>query len=467
MSYLDEYRSKLVSPEEAVKIVKSGDWIDWGAALAQPYALDNALANRKDELKDIKIRCTLSLKEHEIWKQDPNGETFTFNNWHFGGLDRKYHDKGLANYIPMLFRNEPLYYRKSLYDDVDVVMIRVTPMNKHGYFNFHCAVTASAAQCDMAKKVIVEVNPKLPWAMGGSEECIHISKVDFIVQAESPVATLPPAAPTDVDKRIANLVVDEIVDGSCIQLGIGGMPNTVGTLLAESDLKDLGCQTEMMVDAYYHLYKAGKLTNKFKGIDKGKSTFSFAAGSPFLYEWIDNNPSLASYSSDYINNPYNMAMNDNMVSINNCLEVDLFGQVSSESSGSRQISGTGGQLDFVTGAYMSKGGKSILCCQSSYIDKQGVLQSRIIPTLPVGSIVTVPRTQTHIIITEYGKADLAGRSTWERTERLINIAHPDKREELIKEAEKMKIWRRTNKLTQATSSLKVARSLGDYNAVAR
>jgi Acetyl-CoA hydrolase len=446
MSYIDQYRSKLVSPENAVKIVKSGDWIEWGTAMGHPYALDKALADRKDELRNIKVRSTLSLKEHEIWKQDPNGNTFTFNSWYFGGLDRKYHDKGLVNCTPMLFRNEPLFYRKSLNHEVDVAMIRVTPMNKHGYFNFHCAVSATAAQCEVAKKVIVEVNPKLPWAMGGSEECIHISDVDYIVEAESPVETLSPASPTDIEKRIAEFVVEEIVDGSCIQLGIGGMPNTVGTLLAESDLKDLGCLTEMMVDAYYHLYKAGKLTNRFKGIDKGKSTYTFSAGSSFLYEWLDHNPGLASYPSNYINNPYNMAMNDNMVSINNCLEVDLFGQVSSESSGTRQISGTGGQLDFATGAYMSKGGKSILCCRSSYIDKQGVLQSRIVPTLPNGSIVTVPRSQTHFIITEYGKVDLAGRSSWERTERLINIAHPDKRDMLIKEAEKMKIWRRTNKL---------------------
>lgn len=445
MSYADEYRSKLTSPEDAVKIVKNGDWVELGTAMGHAYALDKALANRKDELKDIKIRSTLSLKEHEIWKQDPNGETFTFNSWYFGGIDRKNHDKGLVNCIPMLFRNEPLLYRKCLYNEVDVAMIRVTSMNKHGYFNFHCAVAATAAQCEMAKKIIVEVNPKLPWAMGGSEECIHISKVDFIVEAESPVETLAPVIPTEVEKKIAQFVVDEIVDGSCIQLGIGGMPNTVGTLLAESDLKDLGCQTEMMVDAYYHLYMAGKLTNRFKGIDKGKSTYTFSMGSPFLYEWIDNNPGLAAYASNYINNPYNIAMNNNMVSINNCLEVDLFGQVSSESSGTRQISGTGGQLDFATGAFMSRGGKSILCCRSSYIDKQGVLQSRIIPTLSTGSIVTVPRSQTHIIVTEYGKADLAGRSAWERTERLISIAHPDKRDELIKEAETMNIWRRTNK----------------------
>lgn len=444
-SYADEYRSKLVSPEEAVKIVKSGDWIDFGFGHTNPHALDKALAARKDELKDIKIRHCLSLKVHEVWKADPTGEVFTFNSWHFSGADRKHHDMGICNYIPMIFRNEPLFYRKSLYNEVDVAMLRVTPMNKHGYFNFHCGVAATRAQCEVAKKIIVEVNPKLPWAMGGREECIHISEVDYIVEAESPVEVIPPATPTETDIKIANLIMEEIPNGACIQLGIGGMPNMVGTLIAQSDLKDLGCHTEMLVDAYYHMYEAGKLTNKYKGFEQGKSVWAFAAGSQFLYEWLDNNPSLAVYPVNWSNDPYRIAMNDNMIAINSCVEVDLFGQISSESSGPRHISGTGGQLDFTTGAYMSKGGKAFICTPATYRDKNGNLKSRIVPTLPAGSIVTVPRTQAHIIVTEYGKADLAGRTTWERAERIINIAHPDMREELIKEAEKMRIWRRSNK----------------------
>jgi len=447
MSFADEYRSKLVSAEEAVKIVKDGDWVDWGFGHTNPYALDKALAARKDELKDIKIRHCLSLRMPEVVKADPNRETFYHSNWHFSGADRKLHDQGLMNYIPMIFRNKPLFYRKSINMDVDVAMLRVTPMNKHGYFNLHNAVAACRAIVENAKKVILEVNPNpnLPWTLGGREECIHISEVDYIVEFESPVETIPPATPNDIDKKIAQIVAEQVPNGACIQLGIGGLPNMVGTLLAESDLKDLGCQTEMMVDAYYHLYQAGKLTNMKKGIDRGKATYAFAAGSQFLYDWMNENPFLATYAVDYTNNPFNMAQNPNTVAINNCVEVDLFGQISSESSGPRHISGTGGQLDFTTGAYMSPGGKAFICCTSSFTDKQGVLRSRIVPMLPQGSIVTVPRTQAHLIVTEYGTADLAGRNTWERAERLINIAHPDLRDQLVKDAENLGIWKKSLK----------------------
>jgi acyl-CoA hydrolase len=299
---------------------------------------------------------------------------------------------------------------------------------------------------DVSKKIILEVNPLLPWAMGGSDETVHISEVDYVVEFESKVEVIPPAAPTEIDKKIAGHIVPMIPNGACIQLGIGGLPNYIGSQLAHSDLKDLGCHTEMLVDAYYHMHEAGKLTNKKKGIDKKKSAYAFAAGSQFLYDWIDMNPSLASYPVSYTNAPHIMCQNDNMISINACVEVDLFGQVSSESSGPRHISGTGGQLDYATGAYMSEGGMSFICCNASYTDKKtGTIKSRITPMLPQGSIVTVPRTQAHLIVTEFGVADLAGRSTWQRAEALINIAHPDLRDELVKEAEKMNIWRKKSK----------------------
>lgn len=442
MPYTKDYQSKLVTPEEAVKIVKSGDWIDYGFGHSKPIALDSALAARKDDLKDINIRHVLSISPQACIEADPDGEVFTLNSWHFSAYDRKLHDKGRAFYSPLMFRNQALYYQKSIHDQVDVAMFRVTKINKDGFFNLHCACASGRTILGAAKKVIVEVNDKLPWAMGGADELVHISEVDYIVEADSPVEIAAAAAPSATDKKIAEHIVPLIPNGACIQLGIGGLPNFVGTMLVESDIADLGCNSEMLVDAFYHLNEAGKLTNRKKGVDKGKTTFAFALGSQLLYDWLDQNPSLATYPASYINNPWMIAQNPNTISINACLEVDLYGQVSSESSGTRHISGTGGQLDFATGAYMSEGGISFICCNASYEDKDGNLQSRIVPTLPPGSIVTVPRTQTHCIVTEYGIADLAGLSTWQRAEALINIAHPNLRDELVKDAEKMNIWRK-------------------------
>ena len=274
---------------------------------------------------------------------------------------------------------------------------------------------------------------------------LHISEVDYIVEAASEVEEVPPVTPTDIDVQIAGHIVPLIRDGACIQLGIGGLPNIVGTMLAESDIKDLGCHSEMLADAFYHLHQAGKLTNRRKGVDKGQSTFTFVAGSKFLYDWLDHNPACITYPSSYTNNSRLIAQNPDTVSINACLEVDLFGQISSESIGTRQISGTGGQLDFAAGAYLSEGGMSFVCCNSSYQDQDRNLKSRIVPALRPGSIVTVPRSLTHCVVTEYGIADLAGLSTWQRAEALINIAHPRLRDKLVAEAQKMQIWRRSHK----------------------
>jgi butyryl-CoA:acetate CoA-transferase len=444
MLYAEEYQRKCVSAEEAVKVVKSGDWIEYGFGHTKPIALDRALAARKDELKDINIRHTLCLSPQACIEADPEGEVFTYQDWHFSGYARKLHDRGRCYYHPMVFRNQALFYKKSI-KSVDVAMIRVTGMDKKGFFNLHLGNTSVRAALDVSKKIILEVNPLLPWGLGGHDELVHISEVDYVVEFESPVEIVPPAAPTQTDMQIASHIVPMIPDGACIQLGIGGLPNYIGNQLAESDLHDLGCHSEMLVDAFCNMHKAGKLTNKKKGMDKRKSAYAFAAGSQELYDWIDRNPSLASCPVSYTNDPRIICQHNNMVSINACIEVDLFGQVSSESSGPRHISGTGGQLDFADGAYRSEGGMSFICCNSSYKDKKGNDKSRIVPVLPQGSIVTVPRTQVHMIVTEYGVADLAGKSTWQRAEALIDIAHPDLRDGLVKEAEKMNIWRRCNK----------------------
>ena len=446
MSLRSDYQTKLRSAAEAVSVVKSGQWIDYVMGLAQPTLLDAALANRKQELHDVKIRASLTVEPRQIINADPNRETFTFCSWHFGGYERKLQEPNLSNYIPMVYRNEPSYYRNGL--QVDVAMIKVPPMDKHGYFNFSLTNSATRAILETAKVVIVETDKNLPVALGGREECIHLSEVDFVVEGENrALFELPDGASDDIDRKAAAYVVEEIADGSVIQLGIGGMPNAVGNMIADSDVRNLGIHTEMLVDSYLKMFEAGKITNRRKQIDRGKGVWTFCMGSKRLYEWIDHNPFLASYPVNYTNDPAVIAQNDNFVSVNNCIEVDLYGQVSSESSGVRQISGSGGQLDFVTGAYASRGGKSFMCFRSTYTDpKTGQLFSRVVPTLPMGSTVTTPRSQAHYFVTEWGKVVLAGCSTWERAERLISIAHPDFREELVRQAEQMKIWRRSNKI---------------------
>jgi len=446
MDYSKEYKEKLVSPDEAVKCVKSGDEVDYGLCLSTPVELDAALAKRKDELSDIKIRSAIVPYPRKVMEADPNSEVFTFMDWHFTGYIRQMIKKGTqVFFIPLLYRNMPLHYRRDIH--VNVAMLAVAPMDDQGYFNFSLANSASKAICESADIVILEVNKNLPRVLGVKDESIHISEVDHIVESDSPLAIQPPAGePSEVDKKVAAYVLDEICDGACLQLGIGSMPNTIGQFIADSDLKDLGIHTEMLVDSYLEMYKAGRITNNKKQTDPGKGVFAFCMGSQELYDWTNENPGLVSGSVDYVNDPYVISQNDNMISINNCIEVDLFGQTCAEAQGTRQITGTGGQLDFLTATHMSKGGKGLICMSSSFKDKKtGEIKSRIVPQLVSGSAITDPRSQAYYIITEYGKANLAGRSTWERAEALINIAHPKVRDELIAGAEKLGIWKKTNK----------------------
>lgn len=445
MSYIEEYRSKLKTPKEAVKVVKSGDWVDYGGDCASAVVLDSALAARKEELTDIKVRGMTRLHGFpDITTVDPEGKHFTYHNWHFSGFDRKLHDKGLCYFTPMLFREVPSYYRNEL--TVDVAMMQVAPMDKHGFFNFGLQNNFTKAILDKAKYVIVEVNENMPRVLGGNDECIHISEVDCIVESDhNPIPQLPGVKTTEIDEKIASMIVEKITDGSCIQLGIGGLPTTVGALIAKSDLKDLGVHTELLGDPYVDMYYAGQITGRKKGIDKGKMVFTISFGTQKLYDFMHDNPLIASYSVDYTNNPHNIAKNDKMVAINNCVNIDLFGQVSSESAGTRQISGTGGQVDYFEGAYLSNGGMAFCCMTSTFTDKDGQLRSRVKPVLQPGAIISTPRTVVHYMVTEYGMVNMKGKSTWERAEAIISIAHPDFREELIKDAEEFGIWRKSNK----------------------
>ena len=439
------YRQKLTTPEQAVQLVQSGDWVEYGMTTSQPILLDKALAARKDELKDIKVRNCFSFTPREVIEQDPNRDTFTVMNWHMSGYDRKCCAQGKMNFIPMVYRNLPSLYRNVC--DVDVAMLTVAPMDKHGFFNFGLNVSYNEAFTKKAKKVIVEVNEDMPRVLGGRGENIHISEIDAIVEAGNiPLPTIPFKTGDEIDSKIAEMIVKEIPNGATLQLGVGGLPNTVGAMIAESDLKDLGMHTEMLVDAFYLMYREGRLTNKLKPIDKDKAVWAFALGSQDMYDWMDDNPFLAGYPVEYVNDPFVISQFDNFISINNCIDIDLFGQISSESSGTHQISGSGGQLDFTDGAYRSRGGKSIIALRSTFHNKKtGQDESRIRPTLLNGTIVTDPRSQAHWVATEYGMVNLMGASTWERAEKLISIAHPKFREDLIKAAEDMKIWRYSNK----------------------
>lgn len=445
MDYQAMYQQKLTTAEEAVKVVKSGDWVDYGWCTNHPIALDKALAARKDELRDVKIRGGVTMWMPEIAKAEDAGEHFTWNSWHFSGIDRKIQAKGMGFFNPMRYSELPRFYRENL--TVDVAMLQVTPMDSHGNFSFALAASHLADMLDKAKVIILEVNKNLPWVYGLTGCEINIKDVDYVVEGDNPeVAQLGGGGePTAVDKAVAELIVPQIPNGACLQLGIGGMPNTIGAMIAQSDLKDLGVHTEMYVDGFVDMAMAGKLTGKNKALDKGRQVYAFAAGTKKLYDYVDRNPDVMAAPVDYTNDVRVLAQLDNFISINNAIDLDLFGQVNAESAGLKHISGTGGQLDFVMGAYLSKGGKSFICLSSTVTGKDGTVKSRIVPTLTPGSICTDPRSCVHYIVTEYGMVNLKGLSTWERAEALISIAHPDFREQLIQDAEKMHIWRRSNK----------------------
>lgn len=440
-----QYKQKLISPEQAAKMVKSGDRIWYSEFAMFPENLDAALAKRVDELYDVRVRSVSYTQVPKIVQADPKQEHFIIEDWHCSKVSRSLIDNNLCYYLPITYHQGPRIIRK--YDEVDFAFVTVTSIDAKGFFNLGTSNSVTSAYIDKAKKIIVEVNNSVPTCLGGNGESIHISRVDHIIEGNNPpLFQLMASAPVETDYLIAEHVMRELEDGCTLQLGIGGLPNVIGAKIADSDLKDMGIHTEMLVDSVVDMYHAGRITGARKNIDKYKMVYTFAMGTNKLYEFLDNNPMCASYPVSYTNDPRIIALNDKVVAVNNALEVDLFSQVCSESAGIRHISGTGGQLDFIFGAFGSHGGKGIIALSSTFKDKEGKLHSRIKPTLTPGAIVTVPRSVVHYVATEYGLVQLKGKSTWERAEALINIAHPSFRDELVKSAKEMKIWTRSGKI---------------------
>ena len=452
MDLKQEYNSKRVTAAEAADMVKNGYRVHFGTGAGVVDLMDRALAERVSELRDVTILSTVAIRskpfatyEAAAALGEDGAKHVRFTSAHFSALDRRMADAGYCWYMPMMFCELPELWNDNG-NHIDVAMFQVGPMDSNGDFNLGPQVADMLGVIKGARKIIVEVNENMPFAYGYSNE-INIKDVDCIVEGDNPdMETLAVKAPSDVDQEIANHVVNNLESGSTLQIGIGGLPSSIGSLLADSDIRDLNIHTEMFVDAYLDLYEAGKIVNKINlPMNHGRAVYSFAAGSKRLYDFIDNNPTCCCAPVEWVNNCTNIAEINKFISINSCIAVDIYGQVCAESAGYQQISGTGGQLDFVIGAYRSNGGKSFLCLPSTRVLKNGERVSLINPVLPPGSVVTTPRSCTGFVVTEYGAVNLKGKSTWERAEMLIGIAHPDFRDQLISEAEKMGIWKQSSK----------------------
>ncbi len=424
-------QQKLVTPEKAAQFINSGDILDFGFGPCQPDLFDRALAARKNELSDVLIRMAITAVPRQVIECDPEQKHFHVENWHFSAYDRNRYDEGSVSYVPMNFGETPKIYRE--YRRIDTVILKTTPMDKHGYFNFGLCNTYQKALCDVAKKIIVETSESMP-ITHGVENVIHISQVEAVIEGDNAALTeLPSSTITDVDNKVAQYILNELDHGCCIQVGIGSMPNAVCSALADSSIEDLGIHTEMFIDGMVDLVAAGKVTGKQKNSFPEKIVYSFGMGSQRCYDFLDDNPMCLSLPIDQTNLPPNISANDKVISINNTMMIDLTGQAGSECVGHKHRSGTGGQLQFVRGAFESKGGKSFICLSSRYT-KGAEAESRIKIAMPEGSVVTTPRTDTMYVVTEYGIINLKGLSVSERALALISIAHPDDRETLEREA---------------------------------
>jgi len=430
-SYLAEYQQKLTTPDKAVELIKNGDTLIPSPLASEPPAMLAAIADRAraGDLRDITIYCLIP-KDHAantILAPDLC-DVIQVNAWFVGSKDRPRVKVGLNYFVPNHFHQVPRLIREFM--DIDVAIATVSPMGKSGYFTFgtnNDFITTAARHC---KTLIVEVNENMPRVFGDS--LLHISEVDAIVENHVPLLEMPPEELIPEDTIIGQYIADLIPDGATLQLGVGNIPNAVTLLLM--DHKDLGIHSELFCPGIMDLIKEGVVTGRKKTLHPMKSIFTNAMGTREMYDFIDDNPSMESYPVSYTNDPAVICQNDNMISINSILEVDLTGQCNAETLGGYQYSGTGGQLDFVRGTFNARGGKSFL---AFYSTAKGGAISRVVPRIPEGNVVTTPRMDVHYLVTEYGIVNLKGKSTRERALDIIGIAHPKFRNDLLREAENM------------------------------
>ena len=425
MSWKEHYQSHLMTAEEAVGHIKSGDRLVMAHACGEPSYLVDAMVANAAAYKDVEIVHMVAMGKGEYCKPEYAGN-FRHNAIFVGGSSREAVADGRADFTPSFFFEVPRLFRTTM--PVDVAMVMVTPPDENGMCSLGVSVDYTQEAVKQAGTVIAQVNPQMPWT--GPESLVSVTDLDCIVEHDAPLIELAPPRIGDIERAIGENCASLIPDGATLQLGIGAIPDAV--LLFLKGKKDLGIHSEMFSDGVVELAEAGVITNSRKTLHPGKFIVAFLMGTRRLYDFVDHNPDVELRPVDYVNNPFIIAQNDNLISINSCVQVDLMGQVASESIGPKQISGVGGQVDFVRGASASKGGVSIMAMPATVKGKI----SKIVPLLDEGAAITTSRNDVDYIVTEYGVAHLKGETLRRRARNLIEIAHPDFRDELKAEYEK-------------------------------
>ncbi|MGE5370440.1 MAG: acetyl-CoA hydrolase/transferase family protein [Solirubrobacterales bacterium] len=429
-SIQEEYQAKLRHPDELAAMINSGDTIMMPGGTTIPHEFNLSLAKRASELKDVTICLGLALKLYDFMQPEYK-DNIRIETPFVGPVERMGLEWGTAAYIPTHLNKLGAWMDQK---QGRVATFVCTPPDENGWLNrsaFGGLMPKRAI--DRSDLVIVEINPKSPWLNGDAFK-IHISEIDYLCESNSDPTEIPGIPITDVERQIAHYIADMIPDGSTIQLGLGGLADAIGYFL--KDKKDLGVHTEVVQKSFMELMKLGVVNGSKKNFNPGKVMATFCVGDKELWDFVDHNDEFIFTEVEYNNDPRVIGQNDNLVSVNNALILDLTGQVGAESIRHRQYSGTGGQMNFVQGAGLSKGGKSIIALNATWKGKKDKLMSSIVPFMPPGTIVTTPRSEVEYVVTEFGVANLRFKNVSQRVKELINIAHPDFREDLKAQAKR-------------------------------